>query len=208
MKDFNILFQKLIDIKESWEIFKLFEAERQKFIKDTNEYRDELEKSQELLAKVRAQITEGKQELESLHKQIEAQKNSIALLEEKKTKTKIKAQIKTLEEQKENLKASQKEILPSSLKSIEVFDENGEIKLLKSVRHVYDSEVFNKYRVALKENRILRDKIAEFELSNSQLKIELRDLYSEIAIKEREENALKSNKKQTAKSQDKTKKEK
>lgn len=208
MKDFNIFFQKLIDIKESWEIFKLFEAERQKFIKDTNEYRDELEKSQELLAKVRAQITEGKQELESLHKQIEAQKNSIALLEEKKTKTKIKAQIKTLEEQKENLKASQKEILPSSLKSIEVFDENGEIKLLKSVRHVYDSEVFNKYRVALKENRILRDKIAEFELSNSQLKIELRDLYSEIAIKEREENALKSNKKQTAKSQDKTKKEK
>lgn len=208
MKDFNILFQKLIDIKESWEIFKLFEAERQKFIKDTNEYRDELEKSQELLAKVRAQITEGKQELESLHKQIEAQKNSIALLEEKKTKAKIKAQIKTLEEQKENLKASQKEILPSSLKSIEVFDENGEIKLLKSVRHVYDSEVFNKYRVALKENRILRDKIAEFELSNSQLKIELRDLYSEIAIKEREENALKSNKKQTAKSQDKTKKEK
>lgn len=208
MKDFNILFQKLIDIKESWEIFKLFEAERQKFIKDTNEYRDELEKSQELLAKVRAQITEGKQELESLHKQIEAQKKSIALLEEKKTKAKIKAQIKTLEEQKENLKASQKEILPSSLKSIEVFDENGEIKLLKSVRHVYDSEVFNKYRVALKENRILRDKIAEFELTNSQLKIELRDLYSEIAIKEREENALKSNKKQTAKSQDKTKKEK
>ena len=160
MKDFNIFFQKLIDIKESWEIFKLFEAERQKFIKDTNEYRDELEKSQ------------------------------------------------TLEEQQENLKASQKEILPSSLKSIEVFDENGEIKLLKSVRHVYDSEVFNKYRVALKENRILRDKIAEFELSNSQLKIELRDLYSEIAIKEREENALKSNKKQTAKSQDKTKKDK
>ena len=208
MKDFNIFFQKLIDIKESWEIFKLFEAERQKFIKDTNEYRDELEKSQELLAKVRAQIAEGKQELESLHKQIEAQKKSIALLEEKKTKTKIKAQIKTLEEQQENLKASQKEILPSSLKSIEVFDENGEIKLLKSVRHVYDSEVFNKYRVALKENRILRDKIAEFELSNSQLKIELRDLYSEIAIKEREENALKSNKKQTAKSQDKTKKEK
>lgn len=208
MKDFNILFQKLIDIKESWEIFKLFEAERQKFIKDTNEYRDELEKSQELLAKVRAQITEGKQELESLHKQIEAQKKSIALLEEKKSKAKIKAQIKTLEEQKENLKASQKEILPSSLKSIEVFDENGEIKLLKSVRHVYDSEVFNKYRVALKENRILRDKIAEFELSNSQLQIELRDLYSEIAIKEREENALKSNKKQTAKSQDKTKKEK
>lgn len=208
MKDFNIFFQKLIDIKESWEIFKLFEAERQKFIKDTNEYRDELEKSQELLAKVRAQITEGKQELESLHKQIEAQKKSIALLEEKKTKTKIKAQIKTLQEQKENLKASQKEILPSSLKSIEVFDENGEIRLLKSVRHVYDSEVFNKYRVALKENRILRDKIAEFELSNSQLKIELRDLYSEIAIKEREENALKSNKKQTPKSQDKTKKEK
>lgn len=208
MRDFNIFFQKLIDIKESWEIFKLFEAERQKFIKDTNEYRDELEKSQELLAKVRAQITEGKQELESLHKQIEAQKKSIALLEEKKTKTKIKAQIKTLQEQQENLKASQKEILPSSLKSIEVFDENGEIKLLKSVRHVYDSEVFNKYRVALKENRILRDKIAEFELSNSQLKIELRDLYSEIAIKEREENALKSNKKQTAKSQDKTKKEK
>lgn len=208
MRDFNIFFQKLIDIKESWEIFKLFEAERQKFIKDTNEYRDELEKSQELLAKVRAQITEGKQELESLHKQIEAQKKSIALLEEKKSKAKIKAQIKTLQEQKENLKASQKEILPSSLKSIEVFDENGEIKLLKSVRHVYDSEVFNKYRVALKENRILRDKIAEFELSNSQLKIELRDLYSEIAIKEREENALKSNKKQTAKSQDKTKKEK
>lgn len=208
MKDFNIFFQKLIDIKESWEIFKLFEAERQKFIKDTNEYRDELEKSQELLAKVRAQITEGKQELESLHKQIEAQKKSIALLEEKKTKTKIKAQIKTLQEQKENLEASQKEILPSSLKSIEVFDENGEIRLLKSVRHVYDSEVFNKYRVALKENRILRDKIAEFELSNSQLKIELRDLYSEIAIKEREENALKSNKKQTPKSQDKTKKEK
>lgn len=208
MKDFNIFFQKLIDIKESWEIFKLFEAERQKFIKDTNEYRDELEKSQELLAKVRAQITEGKQELESLHKQIEAQKKSIALLEEKKSKAKIKAQIKTLQEQQENLKASQKEILPSSLKSIEVFDENGEIKLLKSVRHVYDSEVFNKYRVALKENRILRDKIAEFELSNSQLKIELRDLYSEIAIKEREENALKSNKKQTAKSQDKTKKEK
>ncbi len=199
MKDFNILFQKLIDIKESWEVFKLFETERQKFIKDSHEYYSELEKNQELLAKVRAQITESKQELESLHKQIETQQKTIALLEEKKSKAKIKAQIKTLEEKKESLKASQKEILPSSLKSIEVFDENGEIRLLKSVRHVYDSEVFNKYRVALKENRILRDKIAEFELTNSQLKIELRDLYSEIAIKEREENALKAGKKQIKK---------
>lgn len=198
MKNFDIFFQKLVDIKESWEIFKVFESERQKFMQDAEEYHNELEKNQEFLAKVRAQITESKNELEALHRQIKSEERSLSALREKKTKTKIKTQIQNLEEKREKLKEDQKEILPSSLKKIEVFDENGEIKILKSVRRVYDSEVFNRYRIALKENRILRNKVAEFELSNSQLKIELRDLHSEITIKEREEhrkNAQKSHQK-------------
>lgn len=198
MKNFDIFFQKLVDIKESWEIFKVFESERQKFMQDAEEYHNELEKNQEFLAKVRAQITESKNELEALHKQIKSEERSLSALREKKTKTKIKTQIQNLEEKREKLKEDQKEILPSSLKKIEVFDENGEIKILKSVHRVYDSEVFNRYRIALKENRILRNKVAEFELSNSQLKIELRDLHSEITIKEREEhrkNAQKSHQK-------------
>ena len=185
MKNFDLFFQKLVDIKESWEIFRIFESEREKFAREQEEYDAELEKTQENLRIYRNKIAELKKEVAKLQTQKENHEKSLKLLEEKKTKQRIKNQVKKIEEEKKEIKEKKQEIFPDAMSQVEVFDENGEIKKMRCVRRIYDESLYNKYRIALKEGREFRNKIAELELENSRLKIELRDFCNEIALKER-----------------------
>ncbi len=185
MKNFDLFFQKLVDIKESWEIFRLFEEERQRFLQEKEEYRLEIEKNQENLRQCRNLIQETKVQIENLQKQKEQYQKAIDKLQEKKTTQRIKNNISKLHEEKQHIKEKNEEILPHALQQVEVFMEDGEIRKMRCARKIYDESLFGKYRVALKESRIFRNKIAELELENSQLKIELRDLHTEMILEER-----------------------
>ncbi|WP_104697745.1 MULTISPECIES: nickel-binding protein Mua [unclassified Helicobacter] len=185
MKDFNLFFQKLVDIKESWEIFKIFENEREKFSQEKEEYQIEIQKDQEKLRQCRNEILELRAEVLELKKQKEAYEESLVGLKEKRVRQNVQKNVEKLMKEKDALKNKKQEVLPEELKEVEVFLENGEIKKLRAARKVYDESLFSKYRIALKEGREFRNKIAELELENSQLKIELRDAYTEMILKER-----------------------
>ena len=185
MKNFDMFFKKLVDIKESWEIFRVFEEEREKFAKEAEEYHRDLQESQELLRVCRNQIHEDKSELEKLKKQIQAQEKALKLLKEKRLKCRVKTKVDEIQEEKKILNQKRKEILPQPISEVEVFTENGEIKSLKASRRLYNEELFSQYRITMKENRIFRNRVSELELENAQLKIELRDLQREIALQER-----------------------
>lgn len=185
MKNFDLFFQKLVDIKETWEIYKIFENERERFVQEREEYQIEIQKDQEKLRQYRNEIIELKNEIQSLKKQKEVYEKSLELLQEKKIKQRIKNDINKLSQEKNQLKEKKQEVLPDALLDVEVFLDNGEIKKLKTARRIYDESLFAMYRIALKEGREFRNKIAELELENSQLKIELRDFHTEIVLKER-----------------------
>lgn len=184
MRDLSYLSEKLADIKDSWKVFEIFEKERAKLKQEAKQYDQDLQQNQELLARLRAQITECKHELKNLQEEILQKKETLNYLREKELKQQINMEMEDCAKQRQRIK--QRSLLPKQLKIIEVFDEQGNIKKLKAVRRVYDSEMFNQYRITLKENRLFREKLMQYELENSQLKIELRDFFSEMALQERD----------------------
>lgn len=187
MKDFEAYFQQLSEIKETWEIYQIFEGERKKFLSEVQGYNAEIQAHQEILKDYRRQIREAKQELESIFALKQKEEIELEALKENKSKQKLKNIIKSLHQERQKIKEKKHEFMPSVLKEVEVYDQNKQKQTLQPVHNIYSEDLYKKYRVNLKESRELKNKVMELELENMQLKVEIRDFYTEMALKERME---------------------
>lgn len=189
MKNFEFFFQQLSEIKEVWEIYQIFENERKKFLEETKEYNAEIQAHQDILRGYRQQIKEIKQELEELRQLKQEEEEALRNLKDKKTKQRIDNMVHALASEKENIKDKKKQILPNTLKEVQVYTQDNKVQKMKPAQNLYGEELYKKYRVALKESRELKNKIADLELENLQLNIEIRDFYAEIALQEQDKGS-------------------
>ncbi|WP_147277557.1 nickel-binding protein Mua [Helicobacter mustelae] len=176
--------EKINDIKDTWEIYKIFESERQKFKEEEKEYSGEIQSYQEILRDYRQKIKLTKLELEGLQKKIKEEEEALSSLKEKKDQHKILEMMQTLQQQKKQIQEKKRKIMPNALKEVKVYNKHGKIAGMQPAENLYGEELYQKYRVALKESRELKNKISDLELENRQLRIEVRDSYAELALQE------------------------
>ncbi|MDU7693556.1 MAG: nickel-binding protein Mua [Helicobacter sp.] len=181
MKD-NDLFKKLIDIKDSYEIYELFEEKRAQFELTRNEYEREIKESKLKLMQLRSKIKELNAQKNAILEQKEQLEFEIEDLKTDKVRAKFELPLKKATKEAQEIKIMRDEIMPKKLEKIEVFLEDGTSASLAPLRAVYDESLCQKYRVTLRENREAKHRIEFLELENRQLKIELRDYFSELDL--------------------------
>ncbi|WP_095295139.1 nickel-binding protein Mua [Helicobacter sp. 13S00482-2] len=188
MKEDRRIFQEFIqkssDIKEVWEIAKLFEEERERFKQESLNYETEIKQAKKLLKDFRSQCAIIKKEVAELQAIKDEKTKEIQTLKEDIFKQKIKNNISRLKKEKDDIKNEKKdEILPKPIELIDIYLKDGSIAKAKPTKRVFTDALYKRYRVILKENKSLKEQILEFELENSKLKIELRDFYAEDMLK-------------------------
>ncbi|MDO7253827.1 nickel-binding protein Mua [Helicobacter cappadocius] len=188
MKEDRQIFQEFVqkssEIKETWEIAKLFEEEREKFKQELLNYENEIKQAKKFLKDFRAESSRIKEEIKELEELKLKRIQEIQALREEVFKQKIKKKISKLKVEKDEIQHEKKdEILPKPVEMIDIYLKDGSVAKARPTKKVYTDTLYKKYRVVLKENKSLKDRILEFELENSKLKIELRDFYTEDMLK-------------------------
>lgn len=176
--------QKLVAIKETWEIFEIFEAERTQILNDTKIYEAEILKSQEILKNLREKHSTLREENRALEAKKEELNFEIQDLMREKNDQIFRKKIQKIYAEREKISAQKDEILPEKLEKIEVILDDGERAFLAPTRAVYDDELLHRYRVCLKENHACKQKISSLEMENKELKIELRDYFVELNLQQ------------------------
>ncbi len=169
----------LQDIKEGWEIMSAIKIKSDTFAKEIKSYKDEINALQNQLKTMRKTIKTTQQQLLTLESQKQATTEELQSLQKDFNIKKIQAQSKT---QHQKIQENRSAILPGALKNVEIYLKDGSITKAKPAQKVFGEDLYKKYRVELKENRVLKNKISELELENKRLEIELRDFYAELQL--------------------------
>ncbi|PAF52872.1 hypothetical protein BKH44_00250 [Helicobacter sp. 13S00477-4] len=171
-------------MKESWEVFRLFEEEREKFKQEIFSYEQEIFQAKEKLKKIRLRYIKLKNEMNDIEEIKQKKIQEINEIKQYLFKQKIQKNISKLKNEKSNLLGEKKEaLLPKPVEMIDIYLKDGSIAKARPVKKIFTDILYKKYRVLLKENKSLKEHILDFELENSKLKIELRDFYTEDMIK-------------------------
>ncbi|PAF41545.1 hypothetical protein BJI48_08390 [Helicobacter sp. 11S02596-1] len=171
-------------MKESWELVRLFEDERERFKQEILSYQEEISQAKAKLKKIRQQVEESKNEVQKLEETKQEKIDEIKDIKRHLFEQKIKKNISKLKNEKlQIINEKKEEILPKPLELIEIYLKDGTVAKARPVKRVFTDGLYKKYRVILKENKILKEQILELELENSKLKIELRDFYAEDMLK-------------------------
>lgn len=169
----------LEQIKESWELAGVIIDKADSLQKELQSYKDEILSSQATLKDLRAKESALKEQIQELESKKRNASNELAKLNDEISVQKIINQAKKA---KLELQESRKQILPGSLKSVQIYLKDGSIAKAKPAQKIFSEDVYKKYRVAFKENRTLKIHISSLELENKRLQIELRDFYSDLAL--------------------------
>lgn len=182
----------LEQIKESWEIAGAIKSKQEALQKELQSYKDEILTQQATLKDLRTQESALKEQIKELESKKRKASEELAKLHDEISVQKIITQAKKA---KLELQESRKQILPGSLKSVQIYLKDGSIAKAKPAQKLFGEDVYKKYRVAFKENHTLRNHISELELENKRLQIELRDFYADLALEGM--GALESKKQET-----------
>lgn len=181
---FQDFIEKSSDIKESWEIAQLFEEEREKFKQEIFSYKQDILQAKKTLKKMRLQIADSKDKIEKFEELKNQKISEIEAIKQDLFKQKIKKNISKLNHEKyQMINEKKEEILPKPLETVDIYLKDGSVAKARPAKRIFTDNLYKKYRVILKENKILKEQILEFELENSKLKIELRDFYAEDILK-------------------------
>lgn len=187
---FQDFIEKSSEIKESWEIARLFEAEREKFRQDIAIYEREINQAKATLRDIRLKTLDLKDEIEKLNAKKEETITQINEINQDLFRHKIKKNISNLKHEKYQIVHEKKEeILPKPIESVDIYLKDGSIAKARPVKKIFSDMLYKKYRIILRENRSLKEQILEFELENSKLKIEVRDFYTEDILRENEKSS-------------------
>lgn len=187
---FQEFIEKSSEIKESWEIVRLFETEREKFHQDIIAYEEEINQAKSTLRNIRLKTLDLKDEIEKLNTKKEEKITQINEIKQDLFRHKIKKNISNLKHEKYQIVHEKKEeILPKPIESVDIYLKDGSIAKARPVKKIFSDVLYKKYRIILRENRSLKEQILEFELENSKLKIEVRDFYTEDMLRENEKSS-------------------
>lgn len=169
----------LEQIKESWEIAGAIKSKQEALQKELQSYKDEILTQQNTLKDLRSQESALKEQIKELESKKRNASEELAKLHDEISVQTIITQAKKA---KLELQESRKQILPGSLKSVQIYLKDGSIAKAKPAQKLFGEDVYKKYRVAFKENHTLRNHISDLELENKRLQIELRDFYADLAL--------------------------
>lgn len=187
---FQDFVEKSSEIKESWEIVRLFEEEREKFRQDLANYEKEINHAKTTLSDIRSKILDLKNEIGILKTKKEEKVAQINLIKQDLFKQKIKKNISNLKHEKYQIVHDKKEeILPKPIETVDIYLKDGSIAKARPVKKVFSDILYKRYRIILRENKSLKEQILGFELENSKLKIEVRDFYTEDILRENEKSS-------------------
>lgn len=188
MKDkaiFEKFIQKSSNIKETWEIVKLFEEERERFKQECSSYENEIVKSKNELKKIRGEIKELKTDILNLEELKSQKQDEIHFINQKLFSSKIKHNIVKIKDEKNRIVTEKKDILPKPAETIDIYLKDGSIAKARPVKRLFTDILYKKYRIILKENKSLKDQILNLELEKTKLEIELRDINTEDILKQK-----------------------
>ena len=143
----------LEQIKESWELAGVIIDKADSLQKELQSYKDEILSSQATLKDLRAKESALKEQIQELESKKRNASNELAKLHDEISVQKIITQAKKA---KLELQESRKQILPGSLKSVQIYLKDGSIAKAKPAQKIFSEDVYKKYRVAFKENRTLK----------------------------------------------------
>ncbi|PAF42326.1 hypothetical protein BKH45_04770 [Helicobacter sp. 11S03491-1] len=174
-------------MKESWEVARLFEEERERFAQEVLSYKNEIAQAKIALKEIRHKVIKYKNQIKTLEDTKEEKTNEINQIKQEIFKQKIKKNLSKLRSEKHQIiHEKREEILPKPLETIDIYLKDGTIAKARPVKKTFTDTLYKKYRILLKENKMLQEQILDFELENSKLKIELRDFYAEDILKANE----------------------
>ncbi|GMB92533.1 nickel-binding protein Mua [Helicobacter bizzozeronii] len=174
------IFQEFIKkapmMKEKWEVVQLFEEERQKFQEELRSYEQEIEQARAVLKKLRAEVMETKESLKNLQKRQKDKEQEMQQLKEELLSHRVKRDLLVLEKDKEFLQEDSHEPLPQPVSLVEIYLKDRSVAKARPAKRFFGEQLYRKYRVLLRENHMLKDKLFKLDLENSTLKVELRDI--------------------------------
>ncbi|MFC3847267.1 nickel-binding protein Mua [Helicobacter baculiformis] len=186
MKDsiFQEFIQKAPEIKEKWEVVRLFEEERQKFQEELQVYENEIAQARAVLKDLRAELLEAKNHLKDLETRQQSKKEEIKAIQQELFTHKVQRDLVAKQKNREEiLDQEDKELLPQPVSFVEIYLKDRSVARARPAKRFFSDQLYRKYRVLLRENRALKDRIFELDLENSTLKIELRDIKTKDFLK-------------------------
>ncbi|CRF46173.1 nickel-binding protein Mua [Helicobacter heilmannii] len=171
---FQEFIKKAPEMKESWEVVQLFEEERQKFQEELQAYEEEIENARAVLRDLRAQMVQTKDQIKELQTLQKSKEEEIQEIRQELLSHKIKRDLWQLEKDKPELQESN-EPLPQALEVVEIYLKDHSIARARPAKRYFADQLYRQYRVLLRENHVLKDRVFGLDLENSTLKIELRD---------------------------------
>ncbi|WP_205589497.1 MULTISPECIES: nickel-binding protein Mua [Helicobacter] len=186
MKDsiFQEFIQKAPEIKEKWELVRLFEEERQKFQEELQVYDNEITQAREVLKGLRAELLEARAHLKDLQQRHQSKKEEIKAIQQELLTHKVQRDLLAQQNNKEKLlEQDDAQLLPQPLSFVEIYLKDRSVAKARPAKRFFGDQLYRKYRVLLRENRALKDRIFELDLENSTLKIELRDIKTKDFLK-------------------------
>ncbi|WP_235852186.1 nickel-binding protein Mua [Helicobacter mehlei] len=182
------IFQEFIKkapmMKEKWEVVQLFEEERQKFQEELRSYEQEIEQARAVLKKLRAEVMETKESLKDLQKRQKDKEQEMQQLKEELLSHRVKRDLLVLEKDKEFLQEDSHEPLPQPVSLVEIYLKDRSVAKARPAKRFFGEQLYRKYRVLLRENHMLKDKLFKLDLENSTLKVELRDIKTKDFLSE------------------------
>ncbi|BDQ28362.1 nickel-binding protein Mua [Helicobacter ailurogastricus] len=172
---FEEFIKKASEMKESWEVVQLFEEERQKFHEELQAYEEEIENARAVLRDLRAQVMQTKEQIKELQDCQKSKEEEIQEIRQELLSHKIKRDLLQLEKDKPDIPQSSDEPLPQALEVVEIYLKDRSIARARPAKRYFGDQLYRQYRVLLRENHVLKDRIFGLDLENSTLKIELRD---------------------------------
>ncbi|CAM2749523.1 nickel-binding protein Mua [Helicobacter felis] len=173
---FQEFIQKAPDIKEKWEIVRLFEEERQKFQEELQAYENEIAQARSALKALRSELMEAKNHLKDLENRHQNKKEEIKTLQQELFTHKVQRDLVLKQKNREERLEQDEELLPQPVSFVEIYLKDRSVAKARPAKRFFGDQLYRKYRVLLRENKALKDRIFELDLENSTLKIELRDI--------------------------------
>ncbi|WP_240329518.1 nickel-binding protein Mua [Helicobacter suis] len=184
---FQEFIKKASKMKEHWEVVQLFEEERQKFHEELQAYEDEIKQARGVLRDLRAQVTQIKEKLKDLQVYKEEKEEEIKQIKQELLSYQIQRDLSHLQKDKPEIPDLEQEPLPQPVEFVEIYLKDHSIAKARPAKRFFSDQIYRQYRVLLRENHMLKDRIFGLDLENSTLKIELRDLKTQNLLESKDQ---------------------
>ncbi|WP_233709638.1 nickel-binding protein Mua [Helicobacter suis] len=184
---FQEFIKKAPKMKEHWEVVQLFEEERQKFQEELQAYEDEIKQARGVLRDLRAQVAQIKKKLKDLQVYRQDKEEEIKQIKQELLSHQIQRDLLHLQKDKPEIPDSEQEPLPQPVEFVEIYLKDHSIAKARPAKRFFSDQLYRQYRVLLRENRMLKDRVFGLDLENSTLKIELRDLKTQNLLQSKDQ---------------------